>query len=91
MKTDISPGLALVTLGDWLTPAEQTLLNEGRLALAKQLRTALHDGMRAEAVAAVEQITGRQVAAYVTAHQLDPDLAIIAFHFDPSAACNGDR
>ena len=90
MRTDISPDLAIVTLGDWLTPAEQTLLNECRRGLARQLRTALHDGMRAEAVAAVEQITGRHVAAYLTAHRDDPDLAIIAFHFDPSAALNED-
>ena len=91
VTTDLSPDLAIVTLGDWLTPAEQTLLKEGRRALARQLRTALHDGMRAEAVAAVEQITGRQVAAYLTAHQDDPDLAIIAFHFDQSAALTEDR
>ena len=41
------------------------------------------DGMRAEAVEAIERITGRQVAAYLTAHQHDPAMAIIAFHFGP--------
>ena len=84
VRTDISADLALVTLEGWLTPAEQTLLDEGRRALARQLRSALHDGMRAEAVAAVDQVTGWQVAAYLTAHQHEPDLAIIAFHFDRS-------
>jgi uncharacterized protein YbcI len=82
-RTYLSADLAIVTLGDWLTPAEETLLSEGRRALARQLRTALHEGMRAEAVAAVERVTGRRVAAYLTAHQHDPDLAILAFHFNP--------
>jgi uncharacterized protein YbcI len=91
VRTDISPDLAIVTLEDWVIPVERTLLNEGRSALAKQLRTALHDGMRAEAIAAVEQVTGRRVAAYLTAHQHDPDVAIIAFHFDPTPRLNGDR
>lgn len=90
-RTDLSPDLAIVTLGDWLTPAEETLLTEGRRALARQLRTALHDGMRAEAVAAVERVTGRHVAAYLTAHQHYPDLAILAFHFDPTAGLDEDQ
>jgi uncharacterized protein YbcI len=89
-RTYLSPDLAIVTLGDWLTPSEETLLSDGRRALARQLRTALHDGMRAEAVAAVERVTGRQVAAYLTAHQHDPDLAILAFHLDPTAGLDED-
>ena len=91
MRTDISPDLAIVTLEDWLISAEQTLLDDGRRALAAQFRTALHEGMRPEAVAAVEQITGRRVAAYLTAHQQDPSVAVIAFHFDRSAGVNEVR
>jgi hypothetical protein len=47
--------------------------------------------MRADAVGAVERITGRQVAAYLTAHQHEPDTAVIAFHFNPAARLNGNR
>lgn len=90
VRTDMSPDIAIVTLEDSLTPAERTLVSEGRRELVTQFRTALHDGMRAEAVAAVEEITGREVAAYLTAHQ-HPDMAIIAFHFSPARGRNGDR
>ena len=69
----------------YLTEAERALAGEGRGEVAIWFRTALLDGMRAEAVAAVEALTGRQVAAYLTAHEHDPDLAIIAFHFAPAA------
>lgn len=84
-RTALSSDLAIVTLGDYLTEAERTLAGEGRGEVAIWFRTALLDGMRAEAVAAVEALTGRQVAAYLTAHEHDPDLAIIAFHFAPAA------
>jgi uncharacterized protein YbcI len=81
----LSSVLAIVTLGDYLTQAERTLAGEGQGEVAIQFRTALLDGMRGEAVAAVEALTGRQVAAYLTAHEHNPDVAIIAFHFEPPA------
>ena len=62
--------------------AEKTLAAEGHSALAAQVRTALHDGMRSEAVAAIEAITGKRVSAYLTEHRDDRDLAVIAFHLD---------
>jgi uncharacterized protein YbcI len=83
--TVLSSVLAIVTLGDYLTHAERTLAGEGQGEVAIQFRTALLDGMRGEAVAAVEALTGRQVAAYLTAHEHNPDVAIIAFHFEPPA------
>ena len=90
VRTDLSPDLAIVTLEDWLTTAERTLVSEGHRALVAQFRTALHDGMRAEAVAAVEEITGREVAAYLSAHE-PPDMAIIAFHLSPPTDPTEDR
>ena len=84
-RTLLSSELAIVTLGDYLTEAERTLAGEGQGEVAIQFRTALLDGMRSEAVAAVEALTGRQVAAYLTAHEHNPDLAIIALHFGPPA------
>lgn len=47
-------------------------------------RTALHDGMRSDAVAAIEAITGKRVSAYLTDHRDDRDLAVIAFRLEDS-------
>jgi uncharacterized protein YbcI len=91
VRTALSLDLAIVTLEDFATPMEETLLREGHRELAYELRAALHEGMRADAVGAVERITGRQVAAYLTAHQHEPDTAVIAFHFNPAARLNGNR
>ena len=85
-KTEMSADLALVTLGDCLTREEETLLSEGQGRLAEEAHAAVYDGMRADAVAAVEAITGRQVSAYLTAHDLESDLSLIAFHFGGSPA-----
>jgi uncharacterized protein YbcI len=80
-RTTMGPELAIVMLGDCLTTLELTLLAEGRGNLAMQMRNAVLEGMRGDAIAAVEAITDRRVAAYLTTQELDPDLAIIAFHF----------
>ena len=91
VRTDLSWDLAIVTLEESLTPAERTLVREGDGALVTQFRTALHDGMRAEAVTAVQDITGRRVAAYLTAHEHDPDRTVIAFHFSRPASLEKGR
>lgn len=80
-STVLTTDLAVVTLRGCLTTAERTLASEGESALALQVRTVLHEGIRAEATAAVEEITGRPVVAYLTDQHHEPDLAIIAFVF----------
>lgn len=90
-QTNLGGTLAIVTLGDCLTKTERMLLSDGSRDLVFERRTALLDGMRGDAVAAVEGITGRRVTAYLTAHDPEPDLATIAFHFDPRAGALGFR
>ena len=90
-ETVLTSELAVVTLRDCLTTTERTLANEGLSALAMEVRAALHDGIQAQATAAVEEITGRPVVAYLTAQQQEPDLAIIAFVFASPTAPSGSR
>jgi uncharacterized protein YbcI len=89
-RTALSPDLAVVTLGECMNTSERALAREGQVALAAQFRLALLDGMRAEAVAVVETITGREVAAYLTAFDHESDLATLAFHFQPSIGSQPD-
>lgn len=78
--TVVAPDLAVVTLSDCLTKGE-TLARLGHSDAALRLRAALHDEIRDEAVATVEAISGRRVAAYLAAQEHDPDIAILAFYF----------
>lgn len=82
-KTTITPELAIVMLTDGLTTAEKTLLRDGHAALVIHGRAALHQAMRREAIAVVEEATGREVAAYLTDHDLEPNVAVVAFIFAP--------
>jgi len=90
-ETVLTSELAVVTLRDCLTAAERTLADEGLSALAMEVRTALHEGIRAQATAVVEEITGLPVVAYLTAQQEEPDVAMIAFVFAPPGAPSGSR
>ena len=84
-KTEMASDLAIVTFGNGLTESEQALSDKGRSALTIEVRNSLCQAMRTDAIAAVEAITGRQVAAYLTDQQHDSDLAMIAFVFGPRA------
>ena len=82
-KTLMSEELAIVTLQDCLTPVEAGLAGNGHRPLAAQWRVALYEAMREDAVRAVEEITGRPVAAFLTDHHHDPDVAVAVFLFEP--------
>jgi uncharacterized protein YbcI len=79
-QTSISSDLVLVTLTECLTRAEKTLAERGHSDATLELRATLHHEIRDEAVACVEAITGRQVRAYLTAQEANPDVAILAFY-----------
>ena len=79
-STAIAGSLAVVTLVDCLTKAEKTLAGSGERVVAREMRDAVHRGIRDDAVAVVEKVTGRPVDAYLTAQEFDPDVAILAFY-----------
>lgn len=82
-KAIISSDLVVVTLADCLTTAEKRVAAAGHGELVVHTRAMLHDGMRAEATAIVEELTDRQVSAYLTAQHHEPDLAILVFYLTP--------
>ena len=79
-KAIISGDLALVTLADHLTTAELNVAAAGHGELVARARRVLYDGIRAEATAIVEELTDRQVTAYLTAQYQDPEVAILVFY-----------
>lgn len=80
-KTILSDELVVVTLGECLTTAERQLADAGHAELVLEVRRALHEGMRDDATALVEELTGRKVIAYLTDQELFPDLASLTFAF----------
>lgn len=78
-KSTVYDDLVVVTLADCLTTADKQLVSAGHLGLVLQTRTALHQGMRADAIALIEELTDRKVSAYLTDQDIDPDVAVIVF------------
>ena len=82
-KAIISSDLVVITLADCLTTSERLLAAAGHGELVLPTRDLLLRGMRGEATAIVEELTHREVAAYLTDQQNDPDLAVIVFLLAP--------
>ena len=80
-KCAITGDLAVVTLADCLTKLERRLAAGGNIELVRQVRGETYEGLHPEAAAIVEELTHRQVVAYLTAQNHDPDLAILIFYF----------
>jgi uncharacterized protein YbcI len=76
-------GNAIVTLmHDSLTKAEKVLAQRGRGNDVTEVRSLLRQGMEADFRAAVERLTGRKVLAFLSGHQIEPDVAAAIFILD---------
>jgi uncharacterized protein YbcI len=78
-RTTISGDWIFVTLSDTLTKGERKLAATGRSQFVRETRKAFQDAMRDEFVAAIENITGRAVTAFLSDNHMDPDVAIECF------------
>ena len=83
-RTTLNTNFATVVLDDTLTKAETNLVAAGEIESVLHQRRTFHRMMREEAVAAVEQETGRQVRAYLS--DIAPEAAVGAhvFIFEPA-------
>jgi uncharacterized protein YbcI len=75
----------VVLLSDSMTTGERTLVEHGDTARAAQMRRLLHETMRQDLVAAVEDHTGRAVRALLSDYHPASDLAAHLFLLDGDA------
>ena len=69
-------------LGDMYTDVEKTMIELQRQALVHETRTAFQQAMEHRFIAAVERLTGRRVARFISAHHVGPDLELELFLLD---------
>lgn len=81
MDTD----LIVVLLHDTLTRGERSLVSDGRAHLVRDMRKAYQDTMGPELTAGIEQITGRDVVAFLSDNHIEPDIAIETFVLRPAS------
>jgi uncharacterized protein YbcI len=71
-------------LGDIYTNVEQTMIEMQRKALVQETRSAFQQAMEQRFVAAVERITNKRVARFISTHHVGPDLELEIFVLEPS-------
>jgi uncharacterized protein YbcI len=74
--------LVVCVLEDTMTKAERSLAAAGREELVLRARHAMQHTMREDLTAAVETLTHRKVAAFMSDNHIEPDLAAEVFVLD---------
>src|SRR5213594_4339234 len=88
-RTSIRDDVVLCVLQHTLTKGEKNLVKDGRQDVVLTMRRTFQQTMREPLVAAVEDLTGRTVIAFLSDSHIEPDLATETFVLEPSA--NGDE
>jgi uncharacterized protein YbcI len=77
--------LLACVLGDMYTDVEKTMIEMQRQALVHEVRSEFQRAMAERFIAAVESITGRRVASFLSTHHVGPDLELELFVLEPAA------
>ena len=81
--THESGNVITVLLQDTLTKGERALVAHGRSDLVLTTRKAFQGTMRIDMNAGIEEITGRDVVAFMSDNHIDPDMAAEIFVLGP--------
>jgi uncharacterized protein YbcI len=82
-RTTIDDNIIVCVLAATLTKAEQQLVENGKEKVVLRGRRAIQDTLEDEAIALVEELTDRDVVAFVSNNHIDPDLAVETFILAP--------
>jgi uncharacterized protein YbcI len=82
-KTTMAGDLVVVVLENNLTKGERYLVDNNRGHEVETMRRAYQDAIADDATTLIEGITGRRVAAFMSANHVDPDLAAEIFMLHP--------
>ena len=82
-RTTIGENIIVCVMGATLTKGEQTLALNGKAEVVLHSRRAFQDTIQSEAISAVQELSGRQVVAFMSNNHIDPDLAVEVFILEP--------
>jgi uncharacterized protein YbcI len=81
-RTTIRDNVILVILEQALTKGERSLVGNGRAEKVLEIRHEYQEAMRADCIATVSELTGRNVTAMLSANHISPDIAAEVFILD---------
>jgi uncharacterized protein YbcI len=82
-RTTIGEDIIVCVMGATLTKGEQSLVQDGKAEVVLHSRRAFQDTMQAQAISAVQELSGRRVSAFMSNNHIDPDLAVEVFILEP--------
>ncbi len=82
-RTTIGDDIIVCVLGSTLTKGEASLVAHGKADVVLHGRRAFQDTMEADAVAAVQRLSGRRVIAFMSTNHISPDLGVEIFILEP--------
>jgi uncharacterized protein YbcI len=89
-KTLVHDDVVVTVMRGGYTHAEKTLYHAGKGEIVEEGRRAMQDVFEREMTAAVEQLTGREVEAFLSANHHDPDVTVEMFLLKPSGDGRAD-
>jgi uncharacterized protein YbcI len=69
-------------LGDVYSDVEKTMIELQRKTLVHETRSAFQRAMEQRFIGAVQRLTGRRVARFISTHHVGPDLELELFVFE---------
>ena len=78
-KTYVNENLITCIMHDSLSKGERSLVLDGKEDAVLEMRRTYQETMRPELITIVERLTGRKVAAFMSANHVDPDVAVETF------------
>ena len=90
-KTYLVNDTVICMLAGGFTTVEQTLISDGKAEEVEQIRRSFQRTMEHKFRASIEELTGRQVIAYMSQVHTSPDLAVELFVLEPRAEMFADE
>jgi len=84
-RTMLGNDLIVCVMGDTLTKGERSLVEHGKREAVLEIRKAFQESMAKDAIEVVQDLSGRQVTAFMSNNNIDPDLAVEIFILKPLA------
>jgi len=82
-RTMLGNDLIVCVMGDTLTKGERSLVEHGKREAVLEIRKAFQESMANDAIEVVEELSGRQVTAFMSNNNIDPDLGVEIFILKP--------
>ena len=90
-RTYVVDDLIVCVQKDALTPLERSFRDAGRSEQARQLRSALREGLGSDFVPMIEGLTGRRVISFLSDYDVERDVGVDCFVLGPDQEAGEDR